>query len=1032
MTSKPWAWAPALLLALAAGTAGAQQAARHSYIVQLDELPVSSYAGKIKGYAATKPTAGRKIDMRAAHVQAYIGYLNSRQSAVLSTLGNVPVTHRYRVAFPGFAAKLTDAEVAKLAATPGVRAVMPDVRLQIDTSRTPAFLGLSTPGGLWSQGYTGENVIIGVIDTGISPENPAFSDKVDANGTPVSAQSAGTVAYAPITNFRSWNGVCSTGPGFQASDCNNKLIGARFYNDGLLNGVGFHLTDTEFNSPRDGDGHGSHTSSTAGGNKGVPAVVNNAVIGAISGMAPRARIAMYKVCWHYVEDTAAGLPGTCISTDSVQAIDDAVADGVDVINFSISGTQTNYLNAVEVAFLFAADAGVFVAASAGNSGPGNTVAHPSPWLTTVAASTHDRSAVATATLGNGATYTGASFQSTGVPSSPLILASDAAIAGATATQLTQARLCFAAGVDVASAVLDPAKIAGKIVVCDRGTNNRVSKSLAVAQGGGVGVLLLNTSTAADNLVADIHSLPTVHLPVAKRSEIRTYAATPGATASISAGFNAPGVIAPQMADFSSRGPSLASPSILKPDVAAPGVDVLAAATFVPGTAAEQAAIVGGSYPAAQYEFLSGTSMASPHVAGIAADLRQAHPDWSPAAIKSALMTTTTQVLLSSGAVDPNRFGYGAGQVNPNGASATGLVYDAGTGDYFAFLCGQGLISAGSSLCQDVGLLAPWNLNLASLTSEVVGVQSIWRVVTNVGKSSSSYTPAVSIPGFNATVTPASLNLSAGQQGVFRVDLRRTTAPIGEWVFGNLDWSNGAETVRSPLTLKAMSMVTPAEIDDGRVRASRVFTIGTGYDGTMRNTALGLVPANRFTGSVEKAASNCTATFTVPAGASWVRVALFNRDSTGQGNDDLDLRVFRGDTLVGSSGGPDADELVHLNNPGAGTYTACVDGFAPVGGISTYTLSVWVGTPSNVITGSLRAVSPAKVVTAGTGTVALTWSVPAGNRYYGTVNFFDGANTAIGRTALFVDGVGPLAPNVAPNSGVSLRKAEAKARATAAR
>ena len=1018
MKKTPWIWAAALLLAT--GSAVAQPAPRKSYIVQLDEMPVAGYTGKVQGYAATKPATGRKLDLRASHVQAYIGYLDNRQKAALAAVGNVPVTHRYRVAFPGFAARLTDAEANALRGTAGVRAVTADAMLRPDTSRTPAFLGLSAPGGLWSQGGTGENVVIGIIDTGISPENPAFSDKVDASGTPVPAQQAGTVVYAPITNARPWAGTCQAGDGFRATDCNHKLIGARAYSAGLAAG-GLVKTATEFNSPRDGDGHGSHTASTAGGNAGVVSSVNGQPTGTLAGMAPRARIAAYKVCWHYNGD---GGTGTCMTTDSVAAIDQAVADGVDVINFSISGTRTSYLDPVEVSFFYAADAGVFVAASAGNSGPDNTVAHMSPWLTTVAASTHDRLMVADAVLGN-VTYNGPSQQtglgSAGAPKA-LILSTEAGVvplASLNAVQQAALRLCFnaadladasllgsAAG---ANAALDPAKVTDKIVVCDRGTNARVNKSQAVASAGGAGMVLLNTSS--NTLNDDAHFVPTVHLSHTVRTAVRTLAAGGAATGYFGPASLASGVVAPVMASFSSRGPSLASPHILKPDLTAPGVGILAATTYVPPDAAAQAAVVGGAYPAPRFDFLQGTSMSSPHVAGIAAALRGKHPSWSPAAIKSALMTTTTGVKLADGTPDPDRFGYGAGHVNPNAANAVGLVYDAGTPDYLAFLCGQGLLNPSGATCQAVGFLPAWNLNLPSLTAEVVGVQTLVRTVTHVGSAPATYNASVSLPGFTTTVTPSTLTLAPGQQGTFTVNVRRTSATVGSWAFGTLDWTDGAQTVRSPLTFKPLYVSAPAQIDDTLARSSRRFTIATGYDGTMRNSTIGLVPAQRSTSTVAVNASNCSTTVTVPAGAQWLRVALYNRDSTGQGADDLDLRVLNAaGTVVGSSGGPTTDELVQLLAPAAGTYTVCVDGYAPLGGSSTYTLSTWVGTPAQAIANALRVVTPLNVVTAGTGTVSFAWTVTAGNRFYTTVQYLDGSNNAeVGRTGLLIDTVPPLAP-----------------------
>ena len=266
--------------------------------------------------------------------------------------------------------------------------------------------------------------------------------------------------------------------------CNQKLIGAQYFNASWGGDAGIDATRPwEFTSARDYNGHGTHTSSTAGGNYGVLPTGPAAAFGPISGIAPRARIAMYKALWSTeIGDTASGA-----TSDLVAAIDQAVADGVDVINYSISGSLTNFADPVEIAFMYAADAGVFVAASAGNSGPTvSTVAHPSPWITTVAAGTHNRSGEGSVTLGNGVTYYGASI-ATPVGPAPLIDSTAAGLPGADPTALA---LCYSS-LDGGNA-LDPALVAGKIVVCDRGVTARVNKSLAVMEAGGVGMILVNT------------------------------------------------------------------------------------------------------------------------------------------------------------------------------------------------------------------------------------------------------------------------------------------------------------------------------------------------------------------------------------------------------------------------------------------------------------------------------------------------------------------------------------------------------------
>ncbi len=251
---------------------------------------------------------------------------------------------------------------------------------------------------------------------------------------------------------------------WDANLCNQKLVGAQFYIEAFDQFNALPLAPNDFRSPRDSDGHGTHTSTTAAGNNNITPTGAAAPFGNVSGIAPRARVSTYKVCW----DDGNPNTGGCFTADSAAALDQAVADGVDVINFSISGTTTAFLNVVEVAAFNAAAAGVFVAMSAGNTGPGaSTVAHPSPWLTTVAASTHDRPAVGRVTLGNDAMFDGVSQIVTTVGPAPVIRAQDAGLPGADPNLLRQ---CFSEFEPLGSGdpVLDPVKVAGKIVVCERG------------------------------------------------------------------------------------------------------------------------------------------------------------------------------------------------------------------------------------------------------------------------------------------------------------------------------------------------------------------------------------------------------------------------------------------------------------------------------------------------------------------------------------------------------------------------------------
>ncbi len=526
-----------------------------------------------------------------------MSYLAARQDSLLNGVGGGKKLYNYGYVFNGFAAELTEAQAQKLAQMPGVLAVTKDEIRKMDTASTPAFLGLTGSTGFWATKAKGEGVVIGIIDSGVWPEHPSFSDRTGSNGN---ATKDGKLDYQQLPG---WNGKCTPGEAFNASHCNQKLIGAQFFNAGFGGNAGIKAQfPYEFNSARDADGHGSHTASTSGGNANVAATGPAAVFGSINGIAPRARISAYKVCWGNNGE------GGCSGVDNVAAIDQAVADGVDVINYSISGTSTNFRDPVEIAFLFAADAGVFVAASAGNDGPtASTVAHPSPWITTVAAGTHNRDGQGSVTLGNGVTYFGASVAAA-LASKPLIDSTAAGLPGANPAALA---LCFTAGDNGGTPVLDPAKVAGKIVVCDRGVNARIDKSAAVLTAGGVGMILINTSPNSIN--ADLHSVPTVHLQNTDRAAVKAYAGGAGATAAINAAAIVFNAAAPFTAAFSSRGPLLAgNGDLLKPDIIAPGQDIVAAVSPIGNNGR-------------LFDPISGTSMSSPHVAGLAALLKELKP-----------------------------------------------------------------------------------------------------------------------------------------------------------------------------------------------------------------------------------------------------------------------------------------------------------------------------------------------------------------------------------------------------------------------
>ncbi|HEY0856121.1 MAG TPA: S8 family peptidase [Albitalea sp.] len=951
--------------ALAASGKGAPAASNNAYIVQMADQPVTAYRGGVAGYAATKPAKGQKINPNAPAVVRYKDYLAARQDAALASVGGGKKLYNYGYVFNGFAAELTPAQAQKLAQTRGVLAVTKDEIRQMDTSSTPAFLGLSGAGGFWATKATGEGVVIGIVDSGIWPEHPSFSDRTGVNGD---GSKDGKLGYRQLPG---WHGKCVPGTAFTASHCNQKLIGAQYFNAGFGGNAGIaEAFPYEFNSARDADGHGSHTASTAGGNAGVPATGAAAAYGAISGIAPRARIAAYKVCWGNGDD------GGCAGVDSVAAIDQAVADGVDVINFSISGTRTNFRDPVEIAFLFAADAGVFVAASAGNSGPASsTVAHPSPWITTVAAGTHNRGLEGgSLTLGNGATYNGlATIMGIG----PLPLA-DAALSGLAGADAGNLALCFGAA-DGVGGLLDPAKVSGKIVVCERGGNVLVNKAQAVKDAGGVGMVLVNTPTSANTLPAVSYAIPAVHLPVSAYAGVKAYAATAGATGTIHGATINNNLAAPFTASFSSRGPLLAgNGDLLKPDLIAPGQDILAAVSPV-------------GYDGRLFDLISGTSMSSPHVAGLAALMKQLKPGWSPMAIKSALMTTGTDVLDGGAppAAETNPvliFRQGAGHVQPNAAADPGLVFDSGFNDWLGFLCGTQLPA---SFCTSAGIpvLDPSNMNVPSIAiGDLAGVQTVTRRVTNVSGNPATYTPSFNGPaGLTAEFTPASLSLAAGETKSFSVKFTRTSATLNAYAGGQLRLSDGTRTARIPVVVRPVALAAPTEV-------SGSYNVTFGYDGAFGATARGLVAAALTSDTVADDPTDgaCSLTapnaklipVTIPAGTTYARFSLFDADVAPGA--DIDLCVFRGTTLVGSSGSGSSAEEVNLLSPAADSYTVVVQGWGVVGS-SPFKLHTWL--LDSAAAGNLTVSAPATAVTGQTGAITITTNgLASGTKYLGSVAY----------------------------------------------
>jgi subtilisin family serine protease len=952
------------------------------YLIRLKDDPVASYDGSIVGLKATKLERGKRFNAFSPAAQAYVAYLKVRHDRALDTVGGQSVKlYDYFYTFNGFASVLTPAQAQKLAGMPDVLSVQRDFLKHPATETSPEFLGLSVQGGLWENagGFkkAGEDVIIGVIDTGVWPEHPSFSDQNDLKDRP-GASGKRTSVYGPPPSH--WKGTCQAGELWSKDDCNNKLIGARYY----LLGMGHQgALKNDYLSARDAEGHGTHTASTAGGNYGVSATLLSNLLGTVSGMAPRARIAAYKACWHE----------GCYISDLTAAIDQAVADGVDVISYSIGSNVAYIPTPDEIAFLFAADAGVFVSTSAGNAGPGAaTLGSPAvvPWVTTVGANTHNRIYQGSVTLGNGATYYGASITG-GTQMLPLV---DGAEAGS--------EYCI-------QGQLDSELVAGKIVLC-RGFTARRDKSKAVELAGGVGMILYNDNDA-QTLMDDTHFVPSVHITNSDGLAVKAYIQTDGhATAYLSKGI-ATAAQAPVMGSFSSRGPNGAVADIVKPDLTAPGINILAGQTPDPlnGVANQL------------FQVASGTSMSAPHVSGVAAVLKQLHRDWSPAMIKSALMTTGLQDVVKEDGVTPaDPFDIGGGHIHPTVAADPGLVYDVGSLDYIAFLCGATsavhpdtcnfMESSGYSFDAS-------DLNLASIgVGELAGVQTVTRKVTNVGDNVATYSVNVDAPdGINVDVTPDTLNLLPGQSINFTVTF--TTMPaaaIGSWAFGSLTWSDGTHNVRSPIAVRPVPLAAPGEVSGVGSEGILSYDVNFGYTGDFDVSVQGLIPAVEFSGNVvddpenginKALASGVGITLhsvIVEPGTRYARFSLFDSDTDGE--DDLDLYVFGPDTAgfpyVGGSGSGTSAEEVNLIDPVPGLYKVIVHGWQTDGPDANYILFTWTLKDSNE--GNMDITAPEAAVLGSRGTVSIDWlDLGLSKRYLGSVAYSDGSSN-IGTTFVRID------------------------------
>ncbi|CAO2198272.1 unnamed protein product [Urochloa humidicola] len=701
------------------------------------------------------------------------------------------VTHSYHHAFEGFAAKLTEEEAAALAAHERVVSVFKDRALQLHTTRSWDFLEVQSglTSGRLGRRATGD-VIIGVVDTGVWPESPSFDD----SGMP------------PVPPR--WRGVCMEGPDFNKSNCNKKLIGARYY--GSVQPDSSSSPAAAGSSPRDTVGHGTHTASTAGGAMVSGAGYYGLAGGDARGGAPGGRVAVYRAC----------SLGGCASSAVLKAVDDAVADGVDVVSISVgmgSAFQNDFLSdPIALAALHAHQRGVLVVCSGGNDGPGPyTVVNSAPWILTVTASSIDRSFQSAVVLGNGAVVKGVAInlsnQSMSGGKYPLVFGAEAA---GRYVPVAEASNCYPGS-------LDAEKVAGKIVVCvgtDPAVSRRVKK--LVAEGSGArGLVLVDDAEKDVPFVAGGFAFSQVGTD--DGAQILEYInATKNPTAVILPTEDVRDVKpAPVVATFSARGPGM-SESVLKPDLMAPGVSILAAT--IPSADSED--VPPGKKPSA-YAIKSGTSMACPHVAGAAAFVKSAHPGWTPSMIRSALMTTATTtnnlgkpVASSTGAAATGH-DMGAGEVSPLRALSPGLVFDTTAQDYLRFLCYYGYkeqvvrkVAGDAHFSCPAGAPSP-DLAAAAVNYPSISVPrlrkggkavTVARTAINVGATNATYAAAVEAPpGVAVRVKPDRLVFNkrwttARYEVTFEV---AEGGGVGKgYAHGAVTWSDGAHSVRTPFAV----------------------------------------------------------------------------------------------------------------------------------------------------------------------------------------------------------------------------------------
>ena len=985
------------------------------YIVQLKAPSAAAF------HASTTSALVRKLGVSASPVKMnsenplvrdYAQQLATEQQRILSTVGpDVEHVYSYRYGLNGFALRMTAGRAHEFSNRDDVLQVWEDEVRPLTTTDSGTFLGLfENEAGLRGT-LDGEDIIIGVIDSGITPEHPALKDSRESDRPRICRSTWSKVSLLgrwlcnrftrrpDVLLFEepaNWNGSCQIGEQFREGDCNNKLVGARWFVSGAqATGA---IDDGEIMSPRDVDGHGTHTATTAAGNK-VTASLFGTFIGRVEGMAPRARIAVYKACWLRPGDTRA----SCNTSDLANAIDAAVADGVDIINYSVGSTLRTSTAPDDIALMAAAKAGIFSAVSAGNDGPNlGTITSPAggPWAITVAASSRDgQHSLEAIQIESPANVAGkyavreAAFTPAFSGRDPL--QGDLVLVDDDDTTVDEGN--DGTTYDACQTLVNDNDVSGNIAFIQRGGCSFQTKIENAETAGAIAALVFNIAGAPIVMTGETGSVDLPALMIGQadgnllRDEIdnneiidivldKSFFLTEDDTGNV-------------MAMFSSRGPGPAE-DILKPDVTAPGINIIA------GNSPDAVNSIAGE----RYSFRSGTSMAVPHVAGVAALLKEAHPEWSPAAMKSALMTSAYQDVDQQDGVTPaNPFDFGSGHIDPNAANDPGLVYEVTNDEYDAFACGTDSPAVDEARCDALensgfSLLGP-DLNQPSISiARLTSTRTVTRRVTNVSDESGNYAASVAAPpGIDVIVNPSSLSVGPGQTVSFDVTTNYLSGPMDLWRFGSLTWRSADHDVRSVLAVKPVAITAPAEVSSFGGTGSLAFPVQFGYTGTYTPGVHGLRSAGIFPGQVDEDRDK-TFTFRSTNGVRshllnvlpnqiYVRFALF--DEFTDGNDDLDMYVFYSPdgqefTQVGRSGNPTSQEEVSFTLPAAGTYAVLIHGFDTdnIAGGPGASYDLYAGEFGLVDdSGTMSATGPGFVNAGATEDVTVDWSNLAADKIY---------------------------------------------------